>query len=327
MPDLLESKNVLIGKSTDDVFRTSFGVGHHWRPGFYFPDSNTLTKLSTEQTCSQRPGGAVKPSDHYTTTTGSFHDPKVLSEELQNTRALPPPHHWNVHYISDFRSRYLAGRHYRPLSPSHQKSETHDEFRQHDSPSEVWRPIGMQPFVLDNHHKEGPSKKIVASTVNRSLRGRTLLPKDKEVLRHLDPYLTTTMKEHRVWTPEELEACAKKDIATYWDLESYPKARGFGLKSNPIPKDSVPRERLPLRDRVLFKEATDHTRVRPVTFHVPHTSRLEIHIRHADDVRNGVLDDRAMQTKSVMTRNPLHLTFGYLNDLLKISLFPFSSAT
>ncbi|GAA57030.1 retrovirus-related Pol polyprotein from type-1 retrotransposable element R2 [Clonorchis sinensis] len=235
--------------------------------------------------------GDVQPMDlgkekshHYATTTGSFHDPKILSEELQVTRALPPPHHWNVHYINDFRSRYLAGRHYRPLSPSHQKSETHDEFRKHDSPSEVWRPIGMQPFVLDNHHKEGPSKKIVASTVNPPLRGRTLLPKDKEVLRHLDPYLTTTMKEHRMWTPEELEGYAKKDTTTYWELESYPKAWGFGLKSNPIPKESVPRERLPLRDRVLFKEATDQTRVRPVTFHVPHTSRLKIHIRYTDDV-------------------------------------------
>ncbi|TGZ70383.1 hypothetical protein CRM22_003234 [Opisthorchis felineus] len=49
------------------------------------------------------------------------------------------------------------------------------------------------------------------------------------------------------------------------------------LPFSPIPKESVPRERLPLRDRVLFKEATDHTRVRPVTFHVPHTGLKTIY--------------------------------------------------
>ena len=23
-----------------DIFRTSSGVGHHWRPGYYFPDAH-----------------------------------------------------------------------------------------------------------------------------------------------------------------------------------------------------------------------------------------------------------------------------------------------
>ena len=75
------------------------------------------------------------------------------------------------------------------------------------------------------------SQKITASTENSTLSGRILYPKDKEVLRDLDPYLTTNMKEHRFWTPEELQGYPKKDIATFWDLESYPKSRGFGLKS------------------------------------------------------------------------------------------------
>lgn len=72
---------------------------------------------------------------------------------------------------------------------------------------------------------------MIASTVNSDLAGRTLYPRDKEVLRHLDPYLSTTMKDHRAWGKEELDGYPKKDIATYWELEEYPKARGFGLKN------------------------------------------------------------------------------------------------
>ena len=29
-------------KKTDDQFLTSYGVGHHWRPGYWFPDSEDL---------------------------------------------------------------------------------------------------------------------------------------------------------------------------------------------------------------------------------------------------------------------------------------------
>ena len=27
------------GLKTNDLFQTSSGVGHHWRPGYYFPSS------------------------------------------------------------------------------------------------------------------------------------------------------------------------------------------------------------------------------------------------------------------------------------------------
>ena len=58
--------------------------------------------------------------------------------------------------------------------------------------------------------------------------GRLLYPKDKEILRNLDPYLTTTNKDHRVWTPDELKGYPKKDIATFWDTEGFPSVTGYG---------------------------------------------------------------------------------------------------
>ncbi|CAL8095157.1 unnamed protein product [Calicophoron daubneyi] len=271
MQDLSEKHNVQLGLPTDDIFRTSYGVGHHWRSGFYFPDTNTLSKLSTETTCGLRPGDEITPKDHFETTNEKEFGPKHLSAELQNYRHAPPPPISQLNYINDFRSRYLTGGYHRPLSPSHQVSETHEAFQNIDGPSELWRPLSMQPFELSNHHEDGPSKKVIASTTNPPLGGRIHYPKDKEVLRYLDPYLTTTMKDHRYWTSEELKGYPKKDIATYQELEGYPKAWGFGLHSNPVPKEQAIRDTKPMRDTTVFKEATDHTRVRPVTFYVPHT--------------------------------------------------------
>ena len=45
-------------------------------------------------------------------------------------------------------------------------------------------------------------------------------------------------------------------MATYWDLEGYPKAWGHGVEDNPVPRDAEPREPLPMRDESQFKEAT-----------------------------------------------------------------------
>jgi len=35
------------GLKTNDLFQTSSGVGHHWRPGYYFPSNRHQVKLST----------------------------------------------------------------------------------------------------------------------------------------------------------------------------------------------------------------------------------------------------------------------------------------
>ena len=54
----------------------------------------------------------------------------------------------------------------------------------------------------------------------------------------------------------ELGRYPAKDYATYWECEEYPKAWGHGSKENPLPPNSVPREKGPMRDRIWFKEPT-----------------------------------------------------------------------
>ncbi|KAA0189489.1 putative Core 1 udp-galactose:n-acetylgalactosamine-alpha-r beta 1 3-galactosyltransferase, partial [Fasciolopsis buskii] len=233
--------------------------------------------LSTDYTCAYGKGDLIKPEEHFQTTTGSEFRPRILPTELIVEKNPPPPRHWETNYIDDFRTRFLSGGYRRPLSPSHQNSETHEEFRESSTSRELWDPINIGKFILECHHKEGPSKDIIASTTNRELTGRVQYPKDREVLRFLDPYMTTTMKDYRQWSTEELSGYPKKDIATYQQLEGYPKAWGFGLKSNPIPEASVQREKLPMRDRMIFEESTDHRRVLPVTYHVPHTGLKTIY--------------------------------------------------
>ncbi|CAH8568843.1 unnamed protein product [Heterobilharzia americana] len=158
MPNLNEKQNLNIGLSNDDLFKTSYGVGHHWRPGFYFPDSITMSKQNNVVPCGIELESKVKTEDHYETTNKSVYDQKVPAEFLRNPRNPLPPHHWDVNYINEFRSRYLSGGYRGSLSPSRQKSETRESFSNTDDPIELWRPLSMQPFEIENHHKDGPSK-------------------------------------------------------------------------------------------------------------------------------------------------------------------------
>jgi len=32
---------------TNDIFQTSSGVGHHWRPGYYFPSTRHKVRLNS----------------------------------------------------------------------------------------------------------------------------------------------------------------------------------------------------------------------------------------------------------------------------------------
>jgi len=47
-------------------------------------------------------------------------------------------------------------------------------------------------------------------------------------------------------------------------------------KCSPLPKDSVPREQLPMRDTMVFKSATRVPRVLHPTPHAPHRSVMLI---------------------------------------------------
>lgn len=69
-----------------------------------------------------------------------------------------------------------------------------------------------------------------ATTQNPKLQGKPFYVRDKGVLSLLDPYLSTTQKDHRSFKPDELKKYPKKDIATTWQCEDMPKSWGHGLK-------------------------------------------------------------------------------------------------
>ncbi|KAL7062322.1 hypothetical protein AAHC03_0142 [Spirometra sp. Aus1] len=101
-------------------------------------------------------------------------------------------------------------------------------------------------------------------------------------MRQLDPYLTTNLKTHRSWNPDELKGYPKKDILTHWETNKAPKAWGYGLKNNPITEESVPRQQFPMRDELKFKFETKIRRIPPPPVTVPHSGFKTLHMESYD---------------------------------------------
>ena len=108
-----------------------------------------------------------------------------------------------------------------------------------------------QPPKLADHFQEGPTKVYILckhnmtcvscscmsiratvgnylqglcpSTVNRQLQGRSFIPQNQAILDRLEPYMTTNNWYHRTFSVRELNKYPKKDVATYWQCEDYPK--------------------------------------------------------------------------------------------------------
>ena len=61
---------------------------------------------------------------------------------------------------------------------------------------------------------------------------------------------------HRTFSRGELGRYPKKDVATYWQCEDYPKAWGHGMRENPLPRRLTRTDPGPMRDRTVFRTAT-----------------------------------------------------------------------
>lgn len=270
-----------------ETFQTSTGVGHHWRPGYYFPSSNFQTVLECPLPPELARKNEIPRDQHYKTTTGTAHDYKAPGGPYGNRdpQYNKAPAHYKVSYTANKHEQLQPGGWKRPLTMGNQTTETHDRFRaQPDTLAERPKEFDPNPqgFVLSNHHTDGPSKRVLPTTKNEKLKGKPFFVKDQGIFDLNDPYLTTTNKVHRRFKPKELNAYPKKNIATYWECEEYPKAWGHGLKHNPVPKDSVPREQPPMRDEMVFKTATRVRRIPPITNHVPHSGMKSEYGSHYD---------------------------------------------
>ncbi|XP_067875794.1 stabilizer of axonemal microtubules 3 [Heterodontus francisci] len=246
-----------------DLHLTSSGIGLHYTPARYFPPSDFKSFLKDPLPPKLRERDTIHPYDEvfncYDTTTGSTHNLKTIGGVLGHPRHMKVPNHWNVHYMKDLLEKLSRRDWSTPLNMVNQTSEMKDKYtgRLPQSMDTAFK-AGPQPFILANHLTNGPSKNIVASTENPVLAGQEYYVRDKDVLRLNDIYLSTTNKDFRAFKKEELEGFPKKDIATYWEMEDYPKAWGHGLKENPLPKEaqriiSVPG---PMLDPIVFPVAT-----------------------------------------------------------------------
>ena len=61
-----------------DIHQTSTGVGHHYRPGYYFPSSNFKTVLTEPVPAKLAGPTEITRGERFRTTTGAAHDFKTL---------------------------------------------------------------------------------------------------------------------------------------------------------------------------------------------------------------------------------------------------------
>jgi len=284
-------KEVKHGQFRQDWNQTSTGVGHHHRPGYYFPNTDFQTLLRQPLPPTLAKQDEITRPDHFVTTTGYFHDPKrpgLLYGERIHKKA---PGHWKVNYVKDLAEKIGKGGWRRPLTIGNEETEYQGEYKNMPGIRDKYKfdeTYIPQNFTLQDHHKEGPSKVGEGSTQNPKLQGQPFYVRDKGVLSLLDPYLSTTHKDHRSFKPSELKAYPKKDNPTYWECEEYPKAWGHGSKHNPVPKHTVPRDKLPMRDTMVFREATKIPRIHKPMIPVPHAglkSEYTDHFLKQDHVR------------------------------------------
>lgn len=268
---------VALPLSGEDLRKTSTGRGHYYSKGYYFPPSDFRRTVCDDLPPPLTVQDQVIPYDQvinqYHTTTGTTHDFKYIGGVLSHPHYKKAAGSWKVHYVKDNIEKMKVREWRTPLEVGNQRSEMKAEYqgKQDISPTiHTNFKGGPQPFNLSQHHVKGPSQNVIASTQNRSMTAKPFYIRDKGVLNMNDIYASTTQRDHRSFTREELLDYPKKDNSTYWECEEYPRAWGHGSKLNPLPKHSVPRERPPQRDPTWFPTATKIPRIPKAMVPVPH---------------------------------------------------------
>jgi len=245
-------------ETRNDLHLTSTGVGHQQKEPLSFPPVDF-------QSCMSEPlprslSGSNHVQDHYKTTTGSAHNYKPTTSELSNVVFKKAPGHWKVNYTEDTIKKIQVKPQRRALTMGNEQSEMKAQYTgRPEKPMRMTKhKSDVQPKNYRHHNNEGPLKELVPSTQNKEVAGDEYTVCDRGVLSyHGDMYLTSTQKVHRAFNKEhELTSYPRKEYGTYWECEGYPKAWGHGAKTNPLPPDSVPREKGPMRDQIWFKTAT-----------------------------------------------------------------------
>ncbi|XP_046861470.1 uncharacterized protein LOC124454752 [Xenia sp. Carnegie-2017] len=280
---------------------TSTGKAHYFEEPVAFPTTRFKRSLLAPLPPTVAKG-LVQPSV-YETTTGSTHNIKVQESTLHNPLYKKAPNSMNVNYVEDILSTLKVKPWRTPLTMGYQSSEMKHKYKgEPEVTLETKFDRRFQPSVLHDHHLNGPCKSLVRSTQNMDVSGHVFDPKDRGILSyHGDMYLTTTQHDHRAFNEEELNGYPKKNYATIWECEEYPKAWGHGSKENPLPRHSVPRDDRPMRDVTVFPSATTIPPFPQPLKHVPSSMTTEI--------RSNFLDPRDRKKNELLGSSlpkPLH---------------------
>ncbi|CAF0916173.1 unnamed protein product [Didymodactylos carnosus] len=252
-----------LNERRQDLFQTSAGVGHQYRPGYYFPSSNFKRVLTDPLPPKLACADEITPEQHFKSTNSLYFDNKYPQQEIYNDQIhhhRKAPAHWKIKAHGWNRS----------LTMANQKSEYKQEFDAKENMKYELDRIDRQlPYLTDE--TQPVTKVLLEDEKVRRAIPRSWDPSEQGVFNLLDPYLTTYNKEHRRWRKDEWQGIAKKDPVTYWDTEEYPKTWGFGNTPNHLPIDSVDREQLPMRDSSWFSQSAKIRQVHQPQRFIPHS--------------------------------------------------------
>ncbi|CAK8676986.1 unnamed protein product [Clavelina lepadiformis] len=265
----------LTDKTSHHLNSTSTGRGHYYSKGYYFPPSSFRRTIYDELPPVLTTQDQVIPEDQlinqFHTTTGTVHDSKCIGGVLSNSCYQKAPGSWKVHYVKDNREKLKVKESRNPLTMGVQSSEMKAKYTLNEGCQFKDKiKAGLQPFVLSQHHKKGPSQKVLASTQNEAFPSKSFFIRDKGCLNLNDIYQSSSQRAYRSYKKEELFGCSKNDVPTYWECEEYPKAWGYGSKENPLPKNSIRRDPLPMIDSTWFSTKSKIPRIPKSMEPVPH---------------------------------------------------------
>jgi len=260
-------------RSRTDLHLTSTGKGHflHHQSLQPFPPANFERHFNKAPPRALR-SPCVNKNEQFETTTGSAHGAKTQKTVHRNVLYKKAPGHWNVHYMDRTIGKLNA--------------ENKRSFTMADRVSEM-----TSKYIPKEHAVNRASTATAACNNNPIIGGPSRTKQaDQAVMTHINPYMTTTKKDHRPFTTtEQGRAYAKKNALTFWEFENYPKVWGHGSRDGAnIPPRRQLNKNDSMRDLTMggleIKSETTKIPARPSAIHVPNKGLKSLvqssYIRH-----------------------------------------------
>jgi len=269
LTERMKLRDGCLERSRTDLHLTSTGKGHFYHQSLQpFPPANFERHFEKEPPAGLRSSNLDK-AEQFRTTTGSAHGEKVQKPVHRNTLYKKAPGHWNVHYMDRTIGKL--------------NTENKRNFTMGDRVSE------MTSKYIPKENYRNPTEHIRSSKVALGGPARTTQA-DNTLITHINPYMTTTRKDHRPFTSTDMRNYPKKDALTFWEFENYPKVWGHGSNDGKnIPPRRAPNSNDSMRDLTMggleIKSETRKIATLPKPRHVPNKGLKSLvqasYIRHA----------------------------------------------